>query len=66
MRIGIKASAPPDSAPYTFRIRPVNEGQLCAARAYTKKKRTIRRKGTVPKMTLQQFKIQIILSRGAL
>lgn len=38
MRIGIKASAPPDSAPYTFRIRPVNEGQLCAARALPKKK----------------------------
>lgn len=65
MRIGIKASAPPDSAPYTFRIRPVNEGQLCAARALPKN-RTIRWKGTVPKMTLQQFKIQIILSRGAL
>lgn len=32
MRIGIKASAPPDSAPYTFRIKPVEHGQVVAPR----------------------------------
>lgn len=60
MRIGIKASAPPDSAPYTFRIKPVNGVSYAGL---TKNNET---EGRVPKMTLQQFKIQIILSRGAL
>lgn len=61
MRIGIKASAPPDSAPYTFRIKPVNV--VSHAGDHNETNET---EGTVPKMTLQQFKIQIILSRGAL
>lgn len=38
MRIGIKASAPPDSAPYTFRIKPVEHGQVAPRESEKKKK----------------------------
>lgn len=39
MRIGIKASAPPDSAPYTFRIKPVEHGQVAPRESEKKKEK---------------------------